>query len=244
MTINDTSALSSRLFYINRPSYAVAASSDTTITLPTVSSGDVLVAFNSAYASPSATPPTAPTWTGWTNIYNVTNSTGTGARTYISYKICTGSESGTTLPLMSSNANKQSQVHLIRGNNQSGVQRALTGVTLSGGSSQVSSSTFTNQTLNLTTPLAPFVGFVWASDINGAAITIGSTVTATSSLNYIGGNARLFIASAVDGTSTYNSSQYVYEESATGANPFSTNSTISATPNGQSTLLNFYMKFT
>lgn len=263
-TINDTSTGSNlQLFYTesngtNGTSYFNSA----TMTLPTVSAGDLLIIVNNRYSTGAA--PTAPTWSGWTNIINDSVSVGGSSpsgRTYISYKICAGTEGGTTLSMMSGNNSGTAYYAWIRAVRNDGTYGSISTVTASSVNSQMLANTntaFTNQTLNLTTPLASFIGMAFASTTNFNNVsffTIGSTVTSTSTETYNNNPSgqriqiKRFNATAVNGVSKYlDAPHYRHEASATGANPFSANSTISmpgpGTANYASSLQSFVLKVT
>jgi hypothetical protein len=162
----------------------------TTVIFPAgIQSGDIAFMFDTQ-ASSNTTVPTTVTPSGWTNITTaITNSTLQATRTCLSYKVCAGTESSTSVTGMTAGS--------LRGEKKIVVYRpssAITAVTPSTITSQATTSAPTNQTLTMATGVtAPFIGFAWYFS-SGGITTRGSTTTPTREIGLARGWLKTFEA--------------------------------------------------
>jgi hypothetical protein len=148
-----------------------ATSTTTTVTCPTVQAGDVAFFFNTAINT-TASAPTAVTPTGFSSVANAGTATTLGISNRISYKICTGSEGGTTLTGMSGTSSNNISLVIYRGN------IPATFITLTNNSSSANDATPTNQSITLSGTTGPYVAYAFYAS-SGSITARGSTVTAT-----------------------------------------------------------------
>lgn len=139
-----------------------AISTNNTITWPaTLASGDLAVLFDAAVNSTTPTPSTVVP-TGFSSIIN--SNDGSSARNICSYKILTGSESG-SLTGMNGGTNNRKVMLVFRGN------IAITSVTIVSPSGQVTSANPTAQVVSSLGVLPPLITFGAYSTQAGATVS-------------------------------------------------------------------------
>jgi hypothetical protein len=166
-----------------------ATVSTSTIAMPTVQTGDIVILNNNATTSTTA--PTAVTPSGWTNIINTSVNSGTALRMMVHYRVITdgATESGTTITGMSGGLGNRYNILVYRPSKSFtlstlGNQQAAVGTT----------AAITNQTLTMGVS-GPSLAFAfYYSSTSGA--TFGSTTTSTQDIfNGASGYVKTFEAS-------------------------------------------------
>lgn len=194
-------------------SYISTASTQTTsLTFPTVSAGDIAVIFNTATGN-TTTVPTAVTPTGFTSISNTSQSTTLGQRTIVSYKICTGSESGTTLTTMTGTGTTFSTILIYR------ADITPNSLVISTVNAETTAAAPASQTLTMSGVTGPMIGFAYYTS-SATVTTRTSSVTPTQEITYL-------------------SRQYIKTYESTSSAVTFSNSTISMTDYGINSLVSF-----
>jgi hypothetical protein len=203
--------------YVASVAYVTNASSTTTsLTFPTIQTGDIAV-YGCTAANTTTTIPTSVTPTGFTLLTSATVGTTLGTRTEIFYKICTGSESATTLTNMSGTGSTLSNIVIYRPSS------TVNGLVFSTPSIQVTDAVPTNQTLTMTGLTGPYIGFAWGRQSGGFG-----TVTSTGATK-----TRSGLVGSSGGWNTY--------EATSSAVSFST-ATLSMNDGGTNSLASFTMR--
>lgn len=152
-----------------------AGSSTTTITMPTVSAGDVAFYFTRS-RNATTTIPAENAPSGWTNIFNTSVGTTLGTRATGYYKICAGTEGGTTINNMAG-TNNVSYIVVYRKQGAS-----ITSVTISGLNAQATDSAPTNQSLAMSSAAKPFVGFAFYTGSTAGGTVVTSAASTVKSM--------------------------------------------------------------
>ena len=167
-----------------------ATGSASTIAMPTVQTGDIVILNNNATSSTNA--PTAVTPSGWTNVVNTSVNSSTALRMMIHYRVITNgaSESGTTITGMSGGVTNRYNILVYRPSKTftlsttSVNQQAAVGTT----------AAITNQTLTMGVS-GPSLAFAFYYSSSSGA-TYGSTTTVTRDVtNGATGDMKTFEAS-------------------------------------------------
>jgi hypothetical protein len=170
----------------------------TTITMPTVQAGDLAVLVSNAYNS-TTTLPTQVNPSGWTLITGNSIATTLGSRSNAYYKVCNGTESGTSITTMSYTSTSQATLIIYRPNIPISLVQNVVSVGLSASDSAINSKTF-----SLSSPTSgPFIGMAhWAS--TGSVTVRTSTVTSTREIaNSTNQYIQLFESAATNITNPY-----------------------------------------
>jgi hypothetical protein len=146
-----------------------ATSTSTSITFPTVQSGDLALYLNVALNTNTTIPSTV-TPTGFTSQQQNTISTTLGGRSNFCWKICDGTESGTTLTNASGTSSTQSTLFIYRGDIPISLATFVNGNTVF---SDAASSAFS---ATMSTLSGPAVGLIMYSS-SGSITSRPSTVT-------------------------------------------------------------------
>lgn len=141
----------SSISYVN----SVNAAAATSVTFPTIQAGDIAVYFNMAYNTTTALPSTV-TPTGFTNISSNNISSTQGMRMTSFYKVCTGSESGTSISGMTGTGTNRIILIIYRPN------IAINKLTISTPVAATSDNTISGQVLSMAGLTGPFIGFNYA----------------------------------------------------------------------------------
>ena len=141
--------------------------------------GDLAILVDGAGAATTA--PTAVTATGFTDIANTSLNASLANRTMVSYKILTGSETG-SITGMSGTTNRKN-LFIYR------PDATITTLTISTVNQQTTLSAPTNQTLSMSALTGPYIGiaaYMSSGTITarGSTVTASREVTANSTTNY------------------------------------------------------------
>ena len=202
--------------YVASVAYVTSVFSYTSsLTFPTVQAGDIAIyavtAANTTTAIPASVTPT-----GFTLLSSATVATTLGTRTEIFYKICTGSESASSLTNATGTSNNLTNMLIYRPSS------TVNSLVFSTPSIQVTDAAPTNQTLTMTGLTGPYIGFAWGFTSGfGSVTSTGATKTRSS------------LAGSSGGWNTF--------EATSSSVSFST-ATLSMTDTGTNSLASFTMK--
>lgn len=135
-----------------------------------IQAGDIAILVNSVAASASGNQGIVPP--GFINLTHSFTGGGGGMRTICSYKVLTGSETGSITTMGVSGTGNGSVLIIYRGNT------VINGITLSSLNQETTTNAPANQTLTMTGVTGPYIGF--AVYISNASITTRGSTTASS----------------------------------------------------------------